>query len=203
MRLRFLTFPDAWRRSGNDEIARLQRHVTADIGNRLRDSEDHGLRIARLFAFAIDVEKHVQVLRVRYLVRGHKPGADRTEGVVSLALAPLRAALLLVETFGNVVDEYVAGNVGGNFFFRNMRSAMANDHAQFHLPIRMRGVGRQYDIVVRAGKARYGLHKGDRLRRNGKAGFARVVGIIQADSDDLWNAFDRYAIAHILIDEGQ
>ena len=64
----FMPMPDAGRRAGGDHVAGQQRHVARDVGDDRRDAEDHRLRVARLPALAVDVEPHVEILRVPDLV---------------------------------------------------------------------------------------------------------------------------------------
>src|SRR5215470_15473599 len=71
------------------DIAGLERHEAADIADDMRDAEDHGLRAAGLHALAVDVEPHVEGLRVRDLVPRHQPRTERREGVAALAFVPL------------------------------------------------------------------------------------------------------------------
>src|SRR6266404_2017140 len=80
---------DAGRCAGGDDVARQQREESRNVGNAFRDREDHGRGRSGLAALAVDVEPHRQFLHVRYLVLGHQPGSERTEGVVRLALGPL------------------------------------------------------------------------------------------------------------------
>src|ERR1043166_2494678 len=102
----------ARRRARGDEIARKQRHVLREIRHELGDAEDHGARIAALTLLAVHVQPHVEILRILDLVGGHQARPDRSEGIATLALAPLSAAALhLILAFGNVVDDAVAGDV--------------------------------------------------------------------------------------------
>ena len=59
---------DARRRAGGDHVARQQRHVARYVGDELGDAEDHRPRVAGLPPLAVDVEPHVEVLRILDLV---------------------------------------------------------------------------------------------------------------------------------------
>src|SRR5690606_2884062 len=83
---RLLAKADARRGAGGDDVAGLQAHKLAEIGDAVANAEQHRLRRAVLIAVAIDPEPHGQALRVRDLVAGNEPGADGTEGVAGLAL---------------------------------------------------------------------------------------------------------------------
>src|SRR5215210_2374485 len=102
---------DARGRAGGDDIARQQCHELRDIRNALRHREDHGRGRSGLATVAIDVEPHRQLLHVRYLIFGHQPWADRTEGVVRLALGPLTQTLDLEIPLGHVIADAVARDV--------------------------------------------------------------------------------------------
>ena len=80
----------ARRRAGGDDVAGQQRHVARDVGDERGDAEDHRPRVAALPALAVDVEPHVEVLRILDLVGRHEPRPERSERVAALALAPLR-----------------------------------------------------------------------------------------------------------------
>ncbi len=109
--LRLDAHADARRGAGGDHVARLQAHELAEIGDEVRDAEDHGLGRAVLVAVAVDFEPHLEVLRIGDFVGGDEPRADRAEGVGRLALVPLAAALGLEVALAHVVDDAVAGDV--------------------------------------------------------------------------------------------
>src|SRR5690606_3584187 len=52
------------RSSGNNQVARMQRHEMADVADEEGNLEDHGRRRARLMALAIDLEPQVEILRI-------------------------------------------------------------------------------------------------------------------------------------------
>src|SRR6516164_3336105 len=99
-------------RACRDHVAGKERHVFRDVGDQRRDAEDHRPRVPGLPPLAIDVEPHVEILRVADFVGRHEPRADRSERVAALALVPLTRALLQLEvSLGDVVDDAVAGDV--------------------------------------------------------------------------------------------
>ena len=112
---------------------RLMNWLT--VADQLRHAEDHGLGAAVLVAVAVDLEPHVEVLRVGDLVRGHQPGADRAEGVAALALVPLAAALDLEVALGDVVDDAIAGDVVHRVGFGDVAGLLADDDAEFDFPV--------------------------------------------------------------------
>src|SRR5262245_43171550 len=71
----------ARRRAGHDDVARLHDEELRAIPDEVFDPENHGARVAALTLLAIDVEPHIEALRVLDLVLGHEPGSDRPEGL--------------------------------------------------------------------------------------------------------------------------
>src|SRR5439155_7976570 len=132
--------PDPRRRAGGDDVARQQRHVFRHVGNEVRDAENHRARVAALALLAVDVEPHVEILRVLDLLARDQPRTDRTERVAALALAPLRgAALHLVLPLRHVVDDAIARDMLERILLVDVACSLADDHAEFDLPV---GVGR-------------------------------------------------------------
>src|SRR5437899_2692677 len=97
LRTRLHTERDAGRSAGRDHVAGNKCHVTRQVRHELRDAEDHRPRITGLAALAIDVEPHVEILRILDLVGRHQPRTHRSERVAPFALAPLRSATLQLE----------------------------------------------------------------------------------------------------------
>src|ERR1700728_3112399 len=108
-RLRLDAHADARRSPGDDHVARLQHKELRAVPDQMRDATDHGLRRALLPGLAIDREPHVEPLRVADFVLGDEPGAERSEGLAALALAPLAAAAFDLEAaLGHVVGQAIA-----------------------------------------------------------------------------------------------
>src|SRR5665811_228422 len=95
--------------AGNDDVARLQDKKLRAVPDDMPAIEDHGFGIAALALLAVDVEPHVEILRVFDLVLGGYPRADWAEGLRAFALDPLPAALKLKTALGYVVGEAVTG----------------------------------------------------------------------------------------------
>src|SRR5215470_5157116 len=102
--------PDAGRRSGVDEVARLEDQELAQVVHDEVRVEDHVRGRAGLPPDAVDVEPHAQRQDVADLVRGDQPRAGRVEGLGRLALAPLTAPLHLERPLAHVVDDQEAGD---------------------------------------------------------------------------------------------
>src|SRR5256886_6085328 len=95
--------PDARRRAGGDDVARLQHEELRAVPDEVPAVEDHGFGVAALAFLAVDVEPHVEALRVLDLVLGDQPGADGSERFGAFALDPLPGALDLEHALRNVV----------------------------------------------------------------------------------------------------
>src|SRR3954454_12343161 len=87
---------DAGRGAGGDQVTRLQRDDAGDVGDDLRDREDHlaGRRV--LHRLAVEHAADGQRLRVGDLLARHEPRTGRAEGVGRLASGPLPVAELQV-----------------------------------------------------------------------------------------------------------
>ena len=84
------------RRAGEDHIAWLQTHETADVGYEFADGEDHIARRAALLRRAVDAERKAFPLGVAELVRRHHDGTHRTKAVEAFPLEPLTVAELQI-----------------------------------------------------------------------------------------------------------
>src|SRR5579862_2833399 len=92
-RLRLHAEADAWRRAGDDDVARLHDEILRAAPDDVAAVEDHGRGVAALALLAVDVEPHGELLRVLDLVLGDEPRAERAEGLAALAFGPLAGAL--------------------------------------------------------------------------------------------------------------
>src|SRR5262249_62104943 len=97
--------------------------------------EYHGADIAALALFAVDVEPHVQALRVPDLVLGDQPRAEWAEGFAALALDPLAAALELEDALGHVVGQAIAGDHVQRLVLRQVAGVLADDGGGLDPPL--------------------------------------------------------------------
>ncbi len=202
-RIGLLAFADAGRRSGDNQIARLERYEAADIGQGFGDREDHGFRVAGLHALAVDIEVHVEVLRITQFIGGYQPRTGRAEGIATLALDPLRTALLLELTLGDIIDQHIAGHVVESVLDVDITAGLADDEAEFDFPVHLGRIERLHDIVIGAAQRRGRLGEIDRFRRHRQVRFGGMVGIVEANGDDLADIGDRHAIAWLAFDDRQ
>src|SRR4029077_7958606 len=125
-------------------------------------------------------------LRVLDLILGHEPGTDRPESLAALALVPLAAAALDLEhALGYIVAQEISGNGVLCLVLRQIARPLANDDAEFDLPVELARFVRGDRVVVRPANAARGLVKDDRLLRNRHARFRRVVGIVESDGNEV------------------
>src|SRR6266446_4337498 len=184
---------DARRRAGGDDVARQQRQELRDVGNAFRHRKDHGGSRSGLTALAVDIEAHRQFLHVRYLVLGHQPGSERTEGVVRLALGPLTQTLDLEIALGYVVTDAVAGDVVERVGLGYVLGAGADDGGDFDFPVEFCGAARLLHRIVGAAQRGVGLQEEDRFGWDLRAGLLGVINVVQADGDEFRNAGHRRA----------
>nr|GEW99913.1 hypothetical protein [Tanacetum cinerariifolium] len=170
--------------SGN-HVARLQAHELTQVAHQFRDLENHRACVAVLVTLAIHFQPQVELVRVGDFVAGHQPGADRAEGVTAFALVPGAAALDLKLALRHIVDHAVAGHVLQGVGFVDVASALADDHTQLDFPVGLLRIARNFYVVVRPHNGARPLVENDGLFGNVGAGFRRVVGVVQADADEL------------------
>src|SRR5580700_2312075 len=177
--------PDARRRAGDDDVARLQDEILRAAPDDVAAVEDHGRGVAALALLAVDVKPHVQFLRILELVLGDEPRAERAKGLAALAFGPLAGALDLEHALGDVVGEAIAGDDVERLFLAQVAGARADDNAELDFPVEFCRVPRDDGVVARAAQARRRLVEDDRLFRDRHAGLGGMVGIIEPDGDEI------------------
>ena len=125
-----------------------------------------------------------QILRVGDFVRGDHVGPQRQELVQRLAQQPLPAFHLEI-ALAEVVHIAVAEDGVQRVVDRDIARARAHDHAQLRFVVDRLPVGLQRDVFVMGGDGVVELAEQHRLVRRRHARFGRVLGIIQADAEDL------------------
>ena len=130
------------------------------------------------------------------LVGRHQPGTERTEGRRALALHPVAAALELKLALGHVVGEAVAGDVVHRVVFRRytrrclpMTMPSSTSQSVFCESLR------NDDVVVRTDDAVRRLVEQDRLGRDWHVRFGGVIGVVEADRDEIAGLADAGADA--------
>ena len=99
------------RRAGGDDIAGLERHEGADIGDQFGKRLDHAGGGVVLRHFAVDLNSDVQRLGEIDLVGGHDPRADAAAGVPVLALRHVEFAVPHPVADGAFVAQRHAGHM--------------------------------------------------------------------------------------------
>lgn len=168
----------------------------AQVPHDLADREDLVRGVTVLLELTVHPQPHVQRLRVRDLVGGDQPGAERGEGLAVLALVPGAAPLVLEGALGDVVRQHVAADVreallGG----AQVAGRGADDDAELGLPVGLHAAARDQHGVVRADHGVRGLEEDDGLRRSLRADLGRVPVVVQPDAHDLADPADRGADA--------
>ncbi|RMS89983.1 hypothetical protein ALP57_200100 [Pseudomonas coronafaciens pv. oryzae] len=151
----------------------------------MRHRENQRAGIALLVAMAIDLKPQVKRVRVGDLIAGHQPRAKRAEGIEALALVPCAAALELPFALGHIIDHAVASDVLHCIGFVDVTPALAYHDAHFHFPVGLERATRDLDVIVRAADGAGPFIEDDRLFRDFHIGFGGVVGVVQADADEL------------------
>src|ERR1700761_5235066 len=78
--------PNARRSSSYNDVTGLHDEILRARPDDVPAVEDHGLGVAALAFFSVDVEPHFEVLRILDLVLGDEPRSHRDEGLAALAL---------------------------------------------------------------------------------------------------------------------
>src|SRR5262249_10409046 len=173
------------------------------VPDEVRDAEHHGLGVALLPRLAIDGQPHVEVLRILDLVLGDEPRSERTEGLAALALHPLTGALDLEHALGDVIGQAIPGDRVHGLALGEIARALADDDAELHLPVELAGLLRDHGVVIGPADAGGHLVEDDRLLGQFQAGFGGMIGIVQADGDEVADFPDAWADAHALPPRGQ
>src|SRR5207249_8139688 len=125
-----------WGARGYD-IAWLEHHELADVGNQRCAVENHRPGVAGLHALAVHVEPHVEVLHICDLIPCDQPRTDGPKGIAALALVPTAPSLVLEVSLGKIVADHITGDVIESGAPVDVRGALANNEAELHLPIHL------------------------------------------------------------------
>src|SRR5215468_8970868 len=75
--------PDAGRGAGDDHVAGLHDEILRAGPDDVAAIENHGRGVTALAFLAVDVEPHVEILRILKFVFGDEPWAERAEGLAA------------------------------------------------------------------------------------------------------------------------
>ena len=165
--------------------------MARQVADQLRDREEHGGSVALLHDLAVQAQLQIDGLWIGELVLRHQPRAYGAESVQRLALDPLPGAFQLGGPLRNVVDEHVSEYMIQGLVDGDVLRPCADDHPQLHLPVGLLRPCGQHHIVIRPADATDVLGENDRLGRLLHADFRGMVGIVQADADELLRIGDR------------
>src|SRR6185437_1115985 len=194
---------DAGRRAGDDDIARLHGEILRAAPHDMAAVEDHGRSVTALALFTVDVEPHVEALRVLDLVLGNEPRTERAEGRAALAFGPLPGALDLKDALGHVVGEAVTSDDVERLVLAEVTRGAADDDAEFDFPIELGRVFRRHGVVVRPADAARRLVEDDRLLGDRHAGFGGVIRVIKSDGNEIADLADARADARLALHQRQ
>ena len=116
-----------------------------------------------------------------HLARKHQFGAQRSEGVATLAFHPLPSSLELIGPLTVVVVKAISSDVLQRPLDGHIRSTASNHDRQLHLPIYLFRPMRYDHIVVRPRQCRSSLEKKNWLLGNLHSTFQRVLVVVQPD----------------------
>src|SRR5258707_11818273 len=158
---------NAGRRARYQQVSRVHGDEPTHIGDQLTQGEDHSSCVPGLHASAIEIQEHLEVLRIADFIRRYQPRSHRSECVATLAFVPLGAAFHLKRALGNVVGKHVSRDAIERLFLAHVSGRAAENNPQFDLPIAFQRVFGQHDIVIGTAQAADGLgeHRGFRRDR--------------------------------------
>src|SRR5450830_937694 len=130
---------------------------------------------------------------MRHFIARYQPGAERAKSVAAFALVPGATALALVLALADVIDGAVASDKVERGFLRHVTGARADHHTEFDFPIGLERTFGQHDRVIGSLDASGGFHEYNRLFRNRQPGLGGMVGVVQADGNELAHTADRTA----------
>src|SRR6516164_3197305 len=96
---RLLAHSHTRRRTGGNDVAGIQSHELRNVMNKIAETENHSPTGSVLVAVPINLQPHLQILRIRNLITSDQPGTDRTKRVRRFSFDPLTAAFQLEHTF--------------------------------------------------------------------------------------------------------
>ena len=174
---------------GEDEVARLERRRLRRVRDHVVDPEDEIRRRRVLQRLAADDRADCERMRIGDLVaRRHL--ANGAEGVGGLPARPLPVRELQVAR-AHVVRAEVSAHRLERVFLRHALDSRADHDAELGLVVGLGHDRRDDDRLARADQGRRPLREEERLRRKLRALLLGVVGVVQADADDLSRTLDR------------
>ncbi|MNI57634.1 hypothetical protein D3C73_1127070 [compost metagenome] len=176
--------------AGEDDVARLQFKQARQVGNAFRNIPQHLRDVAGLLALTV----HIQPDRA-LVQRAHDAArVDRAnrggliEGLADFPGAALLFHFALQVTAGHVQAQRVAPHAIVGFVDRNVATALAQHHDQFHFVVQVRGLGRVRHLAGLAVGHRAhgvgGLAEEERVFTAGETHFLGVFGVVAAHAVD-------------------
>jgi hypothetical protein len=134
-------------------------------------------------------------LRIADLVLGHEPRAERAEGLGAFPFGELADPIELKDALGDVIGETVAGDRLHRLVLGEIAGAAADDDAQLDLIVELGRALGDHGVVVRAADGARRLVEDQRLLGKRHAGFSGMVGVVEADGQEIADLADAGADA--------
>src|SRR5260221_1840343 len=183
---------DAGGRAHDKEIAGLERQAFGQQGDRLGDRDEHVAGIGALHDLTIETRLDGKARRARrQLVGGDEPGPEAAGLVEILADRPLRG-LALVVAHAAVVEAGIARDTVERLVLGDMARRAADHGNEFGLVIELdRRLRPEHRLAMRDERGR-AAHEEARIFRLGMTAFLGVIGVIEAEANDLARVPNRH-----------
>src|SRR5271168_2214457 len=184
---------NAARRSGEDEIARLERHGQRQLGDLLPDVEDQVPGIGVLAKLAVDKGAQPQDVRVSDLVGGCDARAKGAVRIERFSEHPL-CGLPLPIANGDVISDRITEDVFPGALYRNSTAFLADDDDEFDFVVKLVRHDRLVDSAERRVHGSRLLAEPDLLGRDlhpSVPGLLDMIRIVQSYGENLARTFDR------------
>src|SRR5260370_11972783 len=175
--------------SGGDDVPRLQGGERRDIAKERGWREEQLRRTAVLDDHSIHSAADAQVSCLVTRPGRHQNRAQRRGGLEVLALIPLRGAPLPV-AYRDIVDDGEPGDVRHDPIFADVAPPLADHEGELDLPVDHVRAGGQDEVVVSSAPRGGELGEQRRMDRSLEPRFAKVVQIVETDTDDLARSGD-------------
>ena len=146
--------------------------------------------VGRLPLIAIDETADAEIMNIASRVARGDPGAERRVRIEGLAEAKLRGAHL-PGAFGDIIADAVAEDVRGGVILADMPTALSDDRNQFDFIVGHHRTARDLDGIIGPVDRSACLGEPDLVRRGLHARLSDMIGIVEANGEDLARARNR------------
>src|SRR5581483_9511684 len=124
-------------RARRDDVTGLERHAGTDVGDQVRNLEQHVAGVGFLLHDAVDGEPQVERVWVLDLIGGDDARSEGGIAVLPLRIDPLPGAAAVARA--DVDEDAVAEDVLEGVALADPAAGGADDHGELHLPIQLPG----------------------------------------------------------------